>query len=69
MYALIFVVLVVFLFLGRWRATFIIALTIPDLFDRSLYLPVRNGRIAQRDFVVLPLHCNRYGGGRCDCST
>lgn len=29
MYALIFVVLVVFLFLGRWRATFIIALTIP----------------------------------------
>jgi HAE1 family hydrophobic/amphiphilic exporter-1 len=29
LYALLFVVLVVFVFLGRWRATFIIALTIP----------------------------------------
>lgn len=39
MYALIFVVLIVFLFLGRWRATFIIALTIPiSLIVAFIYL-------------------------------
>ena len=39
MYALIFVVLVVFMFLGRWRATFIIALTIPiSLIVAFIYL-------------------------------
>jgi len=39
MYALIFVVLVVFVFLGRWRATFIIALTIPiSLIVAFIYL-------------------------------
>ncbi|MDR0982153.1 MAG: efflux RND transporter permease subunit [Culturomica sp.] len=39
MYALIFVVMVVFLFLGRWRATFIIALTIPiSLIVAFIYL-------------------------------
>lgn len=39
MYALIFVVLVVFFFLGRWRATFIIALTIPiSLIVAFIYL-------------------------------
>ena len=39
MYALIFVVLVVFLFLGRWRATFISALTIPiSLIVAFIYL-------------------------------
>ena len=39
LYALIFVVLVVFLFLGRWRATFIIALTIPiSLIVAFIYL-------------------------------
>ena len=39
MYALVFVVLVVFLFLGRWRATFIIALTIPiSLIVAFIYL-------------------------------
>ena len=39
MYASIFVVLVVFLFLGRWRATFIIALTIPiSLIVAFIYL-------------------------------
>lgn len=39
MYALIFVVLVVFLFLGRWHATFIIALTIPiSLIVAFIYL-------------------------------
>ena len=39
MYALIFVVLVVLLFLGRWRATLIIALTIPlSLIVSFIYL-------------------------------
>ena len=39
LYALVFVVLVVFLFLGRWRATFIIALTIPiSLIVAFIYL-------------------------------
>jgi len=39
MYALIFVVFVVFIFLGRWRATIIIALTIPiSLIAAFIYL-------------------------------
>ena len=39
LYALLFVVLVVFLFLGRWRATFIVALTIPiSLIVAFIYL-------------------------------
>lgn len=39
MYALIFVILVVFVFLGRWRATFIIGLTIPiSLIVAFIYL-------------------------------
>ncbi|MBO5655597.1 MAG: efflux RND transporter permease subunit, partial [Rikenellaceae bacterium] len=39
MYALIFVILVVMMFLGRWRATFIIALTIPiSLITAFIYL-------------------------------
>ncbi len=39
MYALIFVVLVVLFFLGRWRATFIIVLTIPvSLISAFIYL-------------------------------
>lgn len=39
MYAFIFVVLVVLFFLGRWRATFIIALTIPvSLITSFIYL-------------------------------
>ncbi|KIO44412.1 MULTISPECIES: efflux RND transporter permease subunit [Porphyromonadaceae] len=43
MYALIFVVLVVLLFLGRWRATFIIALTIPiSLIVAFIYLFITN---------------------------
>lgn len=42
-YALIFVVLVVFFFLGRWRATFIIALTIPiSLVVAFIYLFITN---------------------------
>src|SRR3712207_7984481 len=39
MYALLFVVLVVFLFLGRWRATLIISITIPlSLIASFIYL-------------------------------
>lgn len=39
LYALLFVVIVVFLFLGRWRATFIVALTIPiSLIVAFIYL-------------------------------
>ena len=33
MYAILFVVLVVFVFLGRWRATVIICITIPHVID------------------------------------
>lgn len=46
MYALIFVVLVVLLFLGRWRATFIIALTIPiALIVSFIYLALAGSSI------------------------
>ncbi|MDR1331078.1 MAG: efflux RND transporter permease subunit [Tannerella sp.] len=41
LYALLFVVLVVFFFLGRWRATFIIAITIPlSLIASFIYLAI-----------------------------
>jgi HAE1 family hydrophobic/amphiphilic exporter-1 len=43
LYALVFVVIVVFFFLGRWRATFIIALTIPiSLVVAFIYLFATN---------------------------
>ncbi|MDR2131479.1 MAG: efflux RND transporter permease subunit [Odoribacteraceae bacterium] len=43
LYALLFVVIVVFVFLGRWRATFIIALTIPiSLVVAFIYLFATN---------------------------
>ena len=45
-YALIFVVLVVFLFLGRWRATLIICITIPlSLIASFIYLAVTGNTI------------------------
>lgn len=45
-YALIFVVLVVFLFLGRWRATLIISITIPlSLIASFIYLAVTGNTI------------------------
>lgn len=41
MYALLFVIIVVFLFLGRWRATLIITLTIPiSLIASFIYLAI-----------------------------
>jgi HAE1 family hydrophobic/amphiphilic exporter-1 len=41
LYALLFVVLVVFIFLGRWRATFIIGITIPlSLIASFIYLAI-----------------------------
>lgn len=46
MYALIFVVLVVFLFLGRWRATLIICITIPlSLIASFVYLAITGNTI------------------------
>ncbi len=46
MYAFIFVVLVVLFFLGRWRATFIIVLTIPvSLISGFVYLLMTGGSI------------------------
>lgn len=46
MYALIFVVLVVLFFLGRWRATFIIVLTIPiSLIVSFIYLQISGSSI------------------------
>ena len=45
-YALAFVVLVILLFLGRWRATFIIALTIPiSLVTAFIFLGMTNGSL------------------------
>ncbi|MBB3895743.1 efflux RND transporter permease subunit [Bacteroides pyogenes] len=46
MYALLFVVLVVFLFLGRWRATLIICITIPlSLIASFIYLAITGNSI------------------------
>lgn len=46
LYALIFVVLIILFFLGRWRATFIIALTIPvSLVVAFIYLQVSGGSL------------------------
>jgi HAE1 family hydrophobic/amphiphilic exporter-1 len=46
MFAFLFVVLVVFFFLGRWRATFIIILTIPiSLISAFIYLGVSGNTI------------------------
>lgn len=45
-YALLFVILVVFLFLGRWRATLIICITIPlSLIASFIYLAISGGTI------------------------
>lgn len=46
LYALLFVVLVVFLFLGRWRATLIICITIPlSLIASFIYLAISGNTI------------------------
>ena len=45
-YAMLFVVLVVFLFLGRWRATVIICITIPlSLIASFIYLAITGGSL------------------------
>ena len=45
-YALLFVVIVVFLFLGRWRATLIICITIPlSLIASFIYLAISGNTI------------------------
>ncbi|MDR1601400.1 MAG: efflux RND transporter permease subunit [Tannerella sp.] len=46
LYALLFVILVVFLFLGRWRATLIISITIPlSLIASFIYLAITGNSI------------------------
>ena len=53
-YALIFVVLVVLFFLGRWRATFIIALTIPvSLIAAFIYLYVTGSSLKPVPSILL----------------
>ncbi len=52
-YAVLFVVIVVFLFLGRWRATFVIAITIPiSLVASFIYLAITDG-----SFNMMSLAC------------
>lgn len=43
-FALLFVIIVVFAFLGRWRATVIIGITIPYLIDSFIHLPICHRR-------------------------
>ena len=51
--AILFVVVVVFLFLGRWRATFVIGITIPiSLVGSFIYLAVSDG-----SFNMISLAC------------
>ena len=53
LYALLFVVIVVFLFLGRWRATLIICITIPlSLIASFIYLAITGNRL-------ISFHCLR----------
>ncbi len=54
-YAMLFVVIVVFFFLGRWRATVIITITIP----MSVYLSVCHGRFTQHDLSLMSLYRHR----------
>ena len=63
MYALLFVVIVVFLFLGRWRATLIICITIPLSLIASLYLSGDYRKYDQHYLTVVSVYCHRYGGG------
>ncbi len=56
LYALLFVVLVVFLFLGRWRATFVIAITIPiSLVASFIYLAVTDGSLNMISLACLSI--------------
>lgn len=55
MYALLFVVIVVFLFLGRWRATLIICITIPlSLIASFIYLAISGIRLISFRFRHSP---------------
>ena len=68
LYALLFVVIVVFLFLGRWRATLIICITIPlSLIASFIYLAVTGNTINIISLSSLSIAMD--GGGRCDCGT
>ena len=55
-YALLFVVIVVFLFLGRWRATFVIAITIPiSLVASFIYLAITDASINMISLACLSI--------------
>lgn len=55
-YALAFVVLIVLLFLGRWRATFIICLTIPiSLITAFIFLGMTGGSINMISLISLSI--------------
>ncbi len=55
-YALLFVVVVVFLFLGRWRATFVIAITIPiSLVASFIYLAISDGSLNMISLACLSI--------------
>ncbi len=56
---LLVVMLVVYIFLGRWRATFIIVLSIPIALLGSLIYLYATGN------TLNIIHCDWYGGGRC----
>ncbi len=59
MYAILFVVLVVFVFLGRWRATVIICITIPmSLIASFIYLAITVRGISEYYFFVVPFYCD-----------
>ena len=58
MYAMLFVILVVFVFLGRWRATVIICITIPmSLVASFIYLGIIDGGFTEYYLALLSLYC------------
>ena len=64
LYALVFVVLVVLVFLGKWRATIIIGLTIPiSLVVAFIYLMLSGSSL--NIISLFPLRSDWYGGGCC----
>jgi HAE1 family hydrophobic/amphiphilic exporter-1 len=61
------VMLVVYVFLGRWRATFIIILSIPISLLASLVYLYATGNTLNIISMSALVHCDRNGGGRLHC--
>ena len=59
MYALLFVVIVVFFFLGRWRAN-----SLSHIAHSIVHIPVRHGQHPQHRVAVGLVDIHRHGGGR-----